>query len=61
MHQAQRHTQVLGELDAAIHVMAYDKDRGTLRAFQRITAPPAGLIGKPWAADIHLSPDGRTL
>ena len=57
----QRHMYVLNELDAAVHVMAYDKERGTLRAVQRTTALPAGFTGKPWAADIHLSPDGRTL
>ena len=59
--QGERHMYVLGELDAAVHVMAYDKDRGTLRALQRATALPAGFTGKPWAADIHLAPDGRTL
>lgn len=59
--KAQRHMYVLNELDAAVHVMAYDKDRGTLRSVQRTTALPAGFTGKPWAADLHLSPDGRTL
>ena len=58
---AQRTMYVLNELDAAVHVMAYDKERGTLRPVQRTTALPAGFNGKPWAADIHLSPDGRTL
>ena len=58
---AQRTMYVLNELDAAVHVMAYDKERGTLRPVQRITALPPGFNGKPWAADIHLSPDGRTL
>ena len=52
---------MLNELDASVHVMAYDKERGTLRAVQRTTTLPAGFTGKPWAADIHLSPDGRTL
>jgi len=41
--------------------MAYDAARGTLRSVQRTTALPAGFAGKPWAADLHLSPDGRTL
>ena len=57
----QRHLYLLNELDAALHVMAYDKERGTLRPLQRTTTLPAGFTGKPWAADIHLSPDGRTL
>jgi len=60
-NKAQSHMYVLNELDAAVHVMAYDKERGTLRAVQRTTALPAGFAGKPWAADLHLAPDGRTL
>ena len=59
--KAQRSLYLLNELDASVHVMAYDKERGTLRAVQRTTTLPAGFTGKPWAADIHLSPDGRTL
>ncbi|EJE50602.1 3-carboxymuconate cyclase [Acidovorax sp. CF316] len=59
--RAQRHMYVLNELDAAVHVMAYDAARGSLRSVQRTTALPAGFAGKPWAADLHLSPDGRTL
>lgn len=59
--KGQRFMYVLNELDAAVHVMAYDKERGTLRPVQRATALPAGFTGKPWAADLHLSPDGRTL
>ncbi|WP_369858313.1 lactonase family protein [Acidovorax sp. 69] len=59
--QGQRFMYVLNELDAAVHVMAYDKERGLLRSVQRTTALPAGFAGKPWAADLHLSPDGRTL
>lgn len=57
----QRHMYVLDELDAGLHVMDYDAARGTLRAVQRTTTLPAGFTGKPWAADLHLSPDGRLL
>jgi 6-phosphogluconolactonase len=57
----QRYMYVLDEVDAGLHVMAYDGTRGTLRALQRTTTLPAGFTGKPWAADLHLSPDGRTL
>ncbi|MGV3682311.1 MAG: lactonase family protein [Acidovorax sp.] len=59
--RAQRYMYLVNELDAAVHVMAYDAARGTLRSVQRTTALPAGFAGKPWAADLHLSPDGRTL
>ena len=60
-NRAQTTMYVLNELDAALNVMAYDKERGTLRQVQRTTTLPAGFTGKPWAADVHLSPDGRTL
>lgn len=59
--RAQRHLYLLDELDAALHVMAYDATRGTLTPLQRTTTLPAGFAGKPWAADLHLSPDGRFL
>jgi len=59
--RGQRFMYLINELDASVHVLAYDKERGTLRSVQRSTALPAGFAGKPWAADIHLSPDGRTL
>ena len=58
---AQRHMYLLNELDASLDVLDYDAERGTLRAAQRVTTLPAGFTGKPWAADLHLSPDGRTL
>ena len=28
---------------------------------QTIASMPPGVVGKPWAADIHFSPDGRFL
>ncbi|CAN7433394.1 lactonase family protein [Acidovorax sp. LjRoot194] len=59
--KGQRFMYVLNELDAAVHVMAYDAARGGLRSVQRASALPTGFTGKPWAADLHLSPDGRTL
>ena len=44
-----------------MHVFAYDSARGNLRALQRASALPAAFNGKPWAADLHLSPSGRHL
>lgn len=58
---SQRHMYLLNELDASLHVLDYDATRGTLRDVQRVSTLPAGFTGKPWAADLHLSPDGRTL
>jgi 6-phosphogluconolactonase len=52
---------LLCELDASICVFDYDAANGRLREVQRCTTLPRGFTGKPWAADIHLSPDGRHL
>ena len=59
--KAQRHAYLLCELDASLAVFDYDAARGTMREVQRTTALPPGFAGKPWAADLHLSPDGRHL
>lgn len=52
---------LLGELDCSTSVYAYDKQAGTLSLQQRASALPAGFTGKPWCADLHLTPDGRYL
>jgi 6-phosphogluconolactonase len=57
----QRFAYLLCELDASLHVFAYDAQRGTLREVQALSALPPGFGGKPWAADLHLTPDGRFL
>ena len=57
----QRRAYLLCELDASLAVFDYDAARGTMREVQRTTALPPGFAGKPWAADLHLSPDGRHL
>ena len=59
--QAQRFVYLLGELDASLGVYAWDAQRGALSELQRTTTLPAGFGGKPWAADLHLRPDGRFL
>jgi 6-phosphogluconolactonase len=58
---AQRRLYLLGELDASLTVYDYDAARGALREAQRTSALPPGFTGKPWAADLHLAPDGRFL
>ncbi|HKX44859.1 MAG TPA: lactonase family protein, partial [Burkholderiaceae bacterium] len=59
---AQRHAYLLGELDASLIVYDWDAARGTLREAQRLSALPGGFNGgAPWAADLHLTPDGRFL
>ncbi|MET0334543.1 MAG: beta-propeller fold lactonase family protein [Rhizobacter sp.] len=59
--RAQRTLYLLCELDASLYVFSYDAAKGTLRELQVTTALPPGFTGKPWAADLHLSPDGRHL
>ncbi|WP_437283053.1 beta-propeller fold lactonase family protein [Sorangium sp. So ce375] len=56
-----RFVYLLNELDASIDVLAFDAERGTLSAVQSLSTLPEGFSGKPWAADLHLTPDGRFL
>jgi 6-phosphogluconolactonase len=53
---------LLNELDAAVDTLAFDATAGTLRAVAVAPALPRGFAGgAPWAADLHLTPDGRFL
>ena len=58
---AQRRMYLLCELDGSLYVYDFDAALGRLREVQRTTAVPPGFNGKPWAADLHLAPDGRHL
>ncbi|MEY8876859.1 MAG: lactonase family protein [Leptothrix sp. (in: b-proteobacteria)] len=51
---------VLGELDARLHVLAVAPD-GTMALLQTVPTLPPDCSASPWAADLHLSPDGRHL
>ncbi len=59
----ERFVYLLNELKAIIIVFAYDAKKGVLtKELQTISAiPAAGPAEKIWAADIHLTPDGRYL
>ena len=59
--KGQSHVYLINELDGGVDVFAYDAARGSMRHEQRTTVMPAGFAGKPWAADLHLSPDGKYL
>jgi len=53
---------LVDELDASIYVLPWDGKTGTLKKEVQVTTSlPKGFEGKPWAADIHLTPDGRFL
>lgn len=57
-----RFVYLLNELDGSIYVFPYDAASGTLAAPIEIArALPEGFAGTPWAADIHVTPDGRFL
>lgn len=56
-----RFVYLLNELDARIDVLAHDALGGTLTTVQTIDSLPPGFSGEPWAADLHLTPDGRFL
>lgn len=52
---------LLNELDATIDVFGYDAAKGKLIPVQTLSAMPQGSTAKPWAADIHITPDGKFL
>jgi 6-phosphogluconolactonase len=60
-HPNGRFVYLVNELSAAVLVFSYDNAMGTWQQIQQATALPQGFDGKPWAADIHLTPDGRFL
>ncbi|HEX6707586.1 MAG TPA: beta-propeller fold lactonase family protein [Albitalea sp.] len=60
-HPDGRHVYLLNELDATVDVLAFDAQTGTLSPVQTLSTLPAGFTGKPWAADLHVTPDGRFL
>ena len=58
--QGQR-VYLLHELDGTVDVLAWDADQARLSLLQTVDILPPGFTGKPWAADLHLTPDGRHL
>jgi 6-phosphogluconolactonase len=60
-HPNGRFVMLLNELDASVDVLAFDRERGTLAQVQTLSTLPPGFAGKPWAADLHFTPDGRFL
>lgn len=57
-----RTVYLINELDGAIYVFPYDAATGVLRKETQVASVlPPGFAEKPWAGDIHLTPDGRFL
>jgi len=52
---------VLNELDASLCVLHYDSISGPHEPHQKLSTLPARFRGKPWAADVHVTPNGRFL
>jgi len=60
-HPNGKFVYLVHELNGALIAFGYDADKGQLHDLQHASALPPGFDGKPWAADIHLTPDGRFL
>jgi len=60
-HPNGRWFYLLNELDATVDRFIFDTEAGTLLHQQTIASLPASFVGEPWAADMHLTPDGRFL
>jgi 6-phosphogluconolactonase len=60
-HPNGRFAYLLNELDASLDVFAYGAPSGTLAHLATVSTLPAGFVGKPSAADLHLTPNGRWL
>jgi 6-phosphogluconolactonase len=52
---------LLNELNASLDVLAVEGADAPLRSLQTISALPPGFSGKPWGADLQVTPDGRLL
>jgi len=61
IHPDGKHAYLLYELDATVDLLAFDAQRGTLSLVKTWSTLPAGSTVKPWAADLHLTPDGKFL
>ena len=58
---AGRFVYLLNELDGTVDVLAWHASTGSLVSVQTVGILPPDFAGKPWAADLHLSPCGRHL
>ncbi|WP_257178811.1 MULTISPECIES: lactonase family protein [Bradyrhizobium] len=65
-HPNGKFVYLVHELNGDVAAFAYAAESGAWNEIQRTTALPEGFSGKepdkkPWAADIHITPDGRFL
>jgi len=60
-HPNGKFVYLIHELNGDVAAFTYEAKSGAWDEIQRTTALPEGFTGKPWAADIHITPDGRFL
>lgn len=60
-HPNGKFVYLLHELNGDVAAFGYEAKSGAWTEIQRTTALPEGFNVKPWAADIHITPDGRFL
>ncbi|MDA9488607.1 lactonase family protein [Bradyrhizobium sp. CCBAU 11361] len=60
-HPGGKFVYLIHELNGDVAAFTYEAKSGAWNEIQRTTALPEGFNGKPWAADIHITPDGRFL
>jgi 6-phosphogluconolactonase len=60
-HPGGKLVYVIGELDGNVYVFDYNAASGDLTQKQIVSALPANFQGKPSAADLHITPNGKFL
>ncbi len=60
-HPGGKLVYVIGELDGNVYVFDYNAASGDLTQKQVVSALPADFQGKPSAADLHITPNGKFL
>jgi 6-phosphogluconolactonase len=60
-HPSAPFVYLLNELDATVDALELVASAARFAHVQTIAAMPPGAVGKPWAAEIRLRPDGRFL
>ncbi len=60
-HPNQRYAWCINELDSSVDLWKLDEPDGQVKWLQRVDMMPPDFRGTRWAADIHITPDGRFL
>ncbi|MFT4270973.1 MAG: 6-phosphogluconolactonase [Pantoea sp.] len=60
-HPNGNYSYCVNELDSSVDVWALSNAHGEVERVQSLNMMPADFSGTRWAADIHLTPDGRFL